>query len=270
MGISRWTRTFGLDTKAFKRACRGLPHYVRNRRKFIEGRRASEGDGLGAITSRPCLFDRFDSGGVASGHYFHQDLLVAQLIHQRQPETHIDVGSRIDGFVAHLATFRKVKVLDIRPVVSKVPNIEFFQHDIMVDQERWHASTDSLSCLHALEHFGLGRYGDPVDYSGHLTGFRNLCRMLKPKARFYFAVPISAKARIEFDAHRVFSLDYLKRVFDEHSLTLECFHFVDDKGDLHMNVTPAAASPPLETLRYGCGIFELVAPDVLTDAAETV
>jgi hypothetical protein len=29
---------------------------------------------------------------------------------------------------------------------------------------------DSLSCLHALEHFGLGRYGDPIDPRGHEKG----------------------------------------------------------------------------------------------------
>ena len=38
---------------------------------------------------------------------------------------------------------------------------------------------DSVSCLHALEHFGLGRYGDPVDPDGHLKGFRNLRRIVQ-------------------------------------------------------------------------------------------
>ena len=69
-------------------------------------------------------------------------------------------------------------------------------------------STDSLSCLHALEHFGLGRYGDPVDYDGYLKGFDNLYRILKPGGRLYFSVPMGPQ-RIEFDAHRVFSMAYL-------------------------------------------------------------
>ena len=29
---------------------------------------------------------------------------------------------------------------------------------------------DSLSCLHTVEHIGLGRYGDPVNCDGHLVG----------------------------------------------------------------------------------------------------
>jgi len=52
------------------------------------------------------LTDRFDPGGDASGHYFHQDLIVARRIFERDPRKHVDVGSRIDGFVAHLAVFR--------------------------------------------------------------------------------------------------------------------------------------------------------------------
>jgi hypothetical protein len=70
---------------------------------------------------------------------------------------------------------------------------------------------DSLSSLHAIEHFGLGRYGDPIDINGHLKAITNLHLMLKPKGKFYFSVPIG-KQRIEFNAHRVFSIKYLIRI----------------------------------------------------------
>ena len=56
----------------------------------------------------PCLRDRYEAGGVASGHYFHQDLLVAQWLNAANPQRHIDVGSRVDGFVAHVAAFREI------------------------------------------------------------------------------------------------------------------------------------------------------------------
>ena len=37
---------------------------------------------------------------------------------------HVDIGSRLDGFVAHVASFREIEVLDIRPLkVNKHKNI---------------------------------------------------------------------------------------------------------------------------------------------------
>ena len=62
----------------------------------------------------PILSDRYDSAGVATGHYFHQDLLVAKFIYENKPMRHVDIGSRIDGFVAHVASFRDIEVVDIR------------------------------------------------------------------------------------------------------------------------------------------------------------
>jgi len=67
---------------------------------------------------------------------------------------------------------------------------------------------DSISCLHALEHFGLGRYGDRIDYQGHLLGWNNIYKILKRGGNFIFSVPIGIQ-RIEFNAHRVFSIEYL-------------------------------------------------------------
>ena len=105
------------------------------------------------------------------GHYFHQDLLVAQKIFANRPNKHVDVGSSISGFVSHVASFMPVEILDIRPTPSTSKNISFTQQDVMAGLT---VRTASLSCLHTLEHFGLGRYGDPIDPQGHLRGFENL------------------------------------------------------------------------------------------------
>ena len=43
--------------------------------------------------------------------YFHQDFVVARKIFERNPRLHIDVGSRVDGFVAHVATFSSYRTL---------------------------------------------------------------------------------------------------------------------------------------------------------------
>ena len=104
----------------------------------------------GKITaSNMILFDYADSAGSDKGHYFHQDLLVARLIYENKPKRHIDIASRIDGFVAHVASFREIEVVDVRPLhKSKHANIKFQQADLM--NPLGLGKTDSISCLHAI------------------------------------------------------------------------------------------------------------------------
>ncbi len=205
----------------------------------------------------PCLADHSDDSGVAKGHYFHQDLLVARKIFLAKPARHVDVGSRIDGFVAHVACFREIEVLDIRALPSTSRNIVFRQADLMASQPQASLLSDSLSCLHALEHFGLGRYGDPVNLQGHKIGFANMVAMLKPGGTFYLSVPMG-RQRIEFNAHRVFALQYLLDMVKS-DFAVQSFSYVDDAGDLHEDVLLAAADIAANfNCHYGCAILELV------------
>jgi len=247
---------FGLDPLVAIRACRGLPAFFSDYRK-LKGQRPSGGGCFKFGPLYPCLGDRYSDSGQAKGHYFHQDLLVASGIFANQPKHHVDVGSRVDGFVAHVASFRNISVVDIRPLASDISNIDFLQADVMnaLPVELLEAC-DSLSCLHALEHFGLGRYGDPVRWDGYRVGFENLLTLLKPGGKFYFSVPIGEQ-RIEFNAHRVFSVAYLLAMF-ANRLQVDDFSFVDDHGDLHKSVTlDEQAIKHNFGCTYGCGIFEL-------------
>lgn len=207
----------------------------------------------GAITAfYPILDDFTKQAGTATGHYFHQDLLVATLIKQANPSRHIDVGSSIEGFVAHVASYREIEVLDIRPLqISGHSQIRFVQSDLTRVDESLIGICDSLSCLHALEHFGLGRYGDPIDPNGHLKGFYNLSKMLQSGGTLYVSFPIG-KPGVHFNAHRIFHpkdiLDWSKNLFQ-----LIRFDYVDDDGNLH----PNASLTPLPILTYGCGIYTL-------------
>ena len=203
------------------------------------------------------LADKFTESGVASGHYFHQDLLVARRVYQNAPTIHLDIGSRIDGFVAHVASFREIVVMDIRPLSYHLPNVKFVQVNLTLNLEpQWIDYCDSLSCLHTLEHFGLGRYGDSVDYDGYLVGLNNLYRILRQGGKLYLSVPIGSQ-RIEFNAHRVFSMRYLLDLFDG-KFQIDFFSYVDDAGALHEHsaLTKDAVANNLGC-NYGCGIFEM-------------
>lgn len=228
-------------------ALRGYPKYRRNLRAF---RKAG-----GAVTHKYVILSNFtDQAGTAKGHYFHQDLLVASLIFENKPKKHIDVGSRIDGFVAHVASFRPIEVYDVRPLKDTGhPNIMFTEADLMRESNNNSGVTDSLSCLHAIEHFGLGRYGDDVDPAGHLKGFRNLLDMLKVSGRLYISFPIGRQDEVHFNAHRVFHpRSILSWPTGGASLTLERFDYVDDQGFLHKQ---ADIDECAIGIRYGCGIY---------------
>jgi hypothetical protein len=204
----------------------------------------------------PCLDDRSSNAGSAKGHYFHQDLLVARRIFANGPRLHVDVGSRVDGFVAHVAAYREIEVFDVRPLTSHIPNVRFKQVDLMAPlPPPLRGYCDSLSCLHALEHFGLGRYGDTVDFEGHIKGLANLKAALAAGGKLYLSVPIGPQ-RIEFNAHRVFAVSTLLSLVSD--MRVDGFAYVDDKGDLYENagLAPEAVASNFGC-RYGCGILEL-------------
>lgn len=205
----------------------------------------------------PQLADLYDNSGIMSGHYFHQDLLVAKKIFKNNPKKHIDIGSRTDGFVAHIASFREIEVFDIRKNEIKIDNIIFRQADLMKLQPNFIDYCDSISSLHAIEHFGLGRYGDPIDPKGHLKALKSIHKILRQGGRFYFSVPIG-KQRIEFNGHRIFSIRYLLDLLKA-NYQIENFSYVDDSGNLHEDVVLNENNTNNNfNCRYGCGIFELI------------
>lgn len=204
-------------------------------------------------TLLPIFVDFFDGAGTARGHYFHQDLYVADLIYKNNPESHFDIGSRIDGFVAHVASFRVINVIDVRPLPETGhANINFRKLDLNSNFDRSEL-TDSISCLHVIEHFGLGRYGDKIDPHGHLNGVANILDLLKNNGKFYISFPISNKNKIFFNAHRVFHpCDILGWSVVVSRLKLISFSYVNDEGDFIRDHDLASSVPEL---KYGCGIY---------------
>ena len=247
-------RQFGFDPIKLFNSIRGIPFYISD---LIKLKKQKGHDKSFSFRRKyPILNDRFSKSGIMTGHYFHQDLFVAKKIFSAKPERHIDIGSRTEGFVAHVAVFREIELIDIRDQNSKISNILFTKADLMKLPDNMLGYCDSISALHSIEHFGLGRYGDPIDYYGHLKAIENIYSMLQAGGVFYFAVPIG-RQRIEFNAHRVFSVNYLLDLLDP-MFKIDSFSYVDDKGDFFENVE--LTKNEIESnyqCHYGCGIFEL-------------
>lgn len=233
---------------------RGVPAFVGRHLEFRRQARRYANES-GPLRMRPYFGDRFATSGSASGHYFHQDLLVARRVFENRPRRHVDIGSRVDGFVAHVASFREVEVFDVRPQGSPVRNIVFRQADLSEASWPFIDYCDSISSLHAIEHIGLGRYGDPVQYRGHVNALDNIWRALQPRGKFYFSVPMGPR-RVEYDGQRVFPLQDLLALLDRY--VVDAFSYVADDGSLHEDVRldPTSIEANLGC-EYGCAIFEL-------------
>ena len=198
------------------------------------------------------LTDYASQAGAASGHYFHQDLLVAQKVFEHNPIRHVDVGSRIDGFVSHVASFREIEYVDIRELKEiGYENLRTLRADIMNWGEI--GKTDSISCLHAMEHFGLGRYGDEISPNGHREGLKNIVESVSAGGRIYISYPIGTHDQVVFNAHRIFHPASILRFSEiRGKANLIQFDFVDDNGDLHRNKNPESLE---DTPKFGCGIY---------------
>jgi hypothetical protein len=239
----------GLDLRKLTLSIRGLPSFVGDWRRY---RRATSTRGLPLRLSDtfPVLADRYDHAGMAVGQYFFQDLWAARKIFARRPERHVDIGSSIYGFVSHLLVFTpRVEVIDIRPLASHVEGLTFVQEDATLLTGIEDDSVESLSSLHAAEHFGLGRYGDPIDPDAHLKFLRALVRVLKPSGRLYLSMPTGAE-RLVFNAHRILLPSTIVEACA--GLDLLSFALIGDDGHLHEHATFTDAAEQT----YGCGLYE--------------
>jgi SAM-dependent methyltransferase len=135
--------------------------------------------------------------------------------------------------------------------------VSFKQADLMNPHAELLDYCDSLSCLHALEHFGLGRYGDPIDPNGYEHGIRNMANILRPRGVLYLSVPVGVE-RVEFNANRVFNPNTIVSVARNCGLTLSTFTlFSADKGLVGLDATYETLSD-IGQSRYGLGIFTFV------------
>ena len=191
--------------------------------------------------------------GKIDKHYFHQDIHVASLIYNSNPNKHVDIGSRIDGFVSNLASFRKVEVLDIRENKIFHKNIDFKKMDLNSLPREYYNYSDSVSCLHTLEHLGLGRYGDNINPDGHIEGFKNLINITKPNGTLYVSFPISNMSRVEFNAHRVFEVNEILKWSSK--IKIFKFDYINDYGNLREDIKLEKLIS--EKIKYGCGIYSI-------------
>lgn len=256
--VSRWFKTvlakphqvftnFFFDPWDMLKRWRGLFHFIRNAITYTQ----RYPGGAFRISFRNLYYrsyDRFSLAGSVPMHYFLQDIWAARYVHDHHLPHVVDIGSRLDGYIAHLLTFCRVTYVDVRPLDILLDNLQFIEGNITslpFDDD----SVSCLSSLHVIEHIGLGRYGDPVDPKGHLKAAREMQRVLAFGGTLIIST-VLGQERLCFDGHRIFDPKTVHSMFD--GLTLATFSLIDDVGNKVIeNVTFEAANG----CTYGCGIF---------------
>ena len=254
INLLKTIKQFGIDPIIFIRGISSLSFYLRSYFKFRKNYD-------GKINFYPCLHDHNQEGGETKGEYFWQDLVVARWIYEAAPQKHVDIGSRVDGFVAHVAAFREIEVLDVRPITTNIPGVIFRQADLM---DKSFSSNfkeddycDSLSCLHAIEHFGLGRYGDKINPQGYRLGLENMAKLLCPAGKLYLSTPIG-KERVEFNANWVFDPRTIVEVASKNRLELKSLTIFNKKQGIKLLEPNSDNLLELSKQDYNLGIFTFI------------
>ena len=193
----------------------------------------------------PCLNDKI-SFTPFDQHYIYHPAWAARILAQTKPESHTDISS-ILSFSTIVSAFVPIKFYDYRPAHLNLPGLqsEFadlkklpFQND----------SIPSLSCMHTIEHIGLGRYGDELDPNGDVKAISELKRVVQPGGDLLFVVPIGTP-RVEFNGHRIYSFDQIVEFFKP--FQLKEFTLIPDKGGIVFNADPDLANKQI----FACGCF---------------
>ncbi|MFQ5509986.1 MAG: DUF268 domain-containing protein [Leptospirillia bacterium] len=199
----------------------------------------------------PCLTD--DTGSYPfAGHYVQHTAWAARKVAALSPESHTDIGSSL-YFSALVSAFVPVKFYDLRPAEAPFDGLETGHADLMklpFEDD----SIASLSCMHVVEHIGLGRYGDTMDPDGDLTAISELKRVTTPGGSLLFVVPVG-RPRIQFNAHRVYSYEQVVEAFEGFTLA-ECALLPDGPNDTRLIDDPTPGQ--VNAQAYGCGCFRFV------------
>jgi SAM-dependent methyltransferase len=196
----------------------------------------------------PCLFEnipytRFDT------HYIYHTGWAARKVEEIGAKEHVDISSSL-YFSSIVSAFKPVRFYDFRPAKLNLSNLISSPANLLNLPFETN-SIDSLSCMHTVEHVGLGRYGDDIEPDGDLRAAQELSRVVRSGGSLLFVVPVG-KPRIQFNAHRVYSYDMVVTMFPD--LTLKEFSLIPDDA-LETGMIYNATKEIADAQVYGCGCF---------------
>lgn len=169
---------------------------------------------------------------------FHRDITyycawMARKLKETNPKKHVDISSQVILF-AIMSAYTSIDFYDFRPAIIKLDGLTSSFADI-TNLPFEDNSINSLSCLSVVEHIGLGRYGDPLDYDGDLKSINELRRVMAPGGNLFFNVPLDNEAKIAFNAGRYYTKCQILEYFNDFDLMEFCIIEKDSEEGIICN-----------------------------------
>ena len=196
----------------------------------------------------PCLFEKTSFTSFDT-HYVYHTAWAARKVQEIISDSHVDISSSL-YFSSIVSAFKPVKFYDFRPAKLNLSNL-VSQSANLLHLPFKDNSVDSLSCMHTVEHVGLGRYGDAIDPDGDIHAAKELARVVSVGGSLLFVVPVG-KPKIQYNAHRIYSYQMVMDLFP--GLTLKEFSLIPDDA-LEKGIMYNATEEQSDTQEYGCGCF---------------
>jgi SAM-dependent methyltransferase len=165
---------------------------------------------------------RYDAGLHPRTYVDFECIFAARHLSQQKPEKLLDIGS-YRHFILGLLAGYKVTTIDIRDREAVSAN-----ETVLTTDAKQLAIPSSMFAvvvsLCALEHFGLGRYGDEIDLNADRKAVYEMIRVLKPGGALIFSTTITRAApSIAFNAHRIYTHAMIQDLCRDLQPVEECF-----------------------------------------------
>ena len=225
-----------------------FPLFIRDYFRFKKLSRSEHRFSIRLRDFFPQLFDN-TSKTHFDPHYTYHPAWAARIVAQLKPTKHIDISS-ILHFSTLVSAFVPVEFYDYRPAEVRLPNLACKKGDLTALPFTT-GTVESISCMHTIEHVGLGRYGDPIDPHGDIKAARELVRVVKKGGTLIYVAPVG-KPGIHFNAHRIYSYEQVLSLFE--GMELREFSLVPDDFKKH-GLIKNADKNMVKDQRYACGCF---------------